>query len=163
MEKKADRTYRIPMEVTEETIRDFEINREDVVPIKIGSRSARGIMVPATKEEYEAYMRPLWREAKRKERHGSDFSADLAADMYELEIPAKTDIAREAEEKETRLALAAALEKLSASDRDILTLFAEGIKEKEIAERLSLTVRGVRYRKEAALRRLRAAFLSSSS
>ena len=60
--------YSIPMEVTANTIRDFGINRSEVVPAKIGDRMVNAIYVPCTKEQYYAYMRPIWAEMQREER-----------------------------------------------------------------------------------------------
>lgn len=60
--------YSIPMEVTAETIRDFGIKRTDIVPAKIGDKIVSAIMVPCTKEQYYAYMRPIWTEMQREER-----------------------------------------------------------------------------------------------
>ena len=60
--------YSIPMEVTAETIRDFGISRSDIVPAKIGDKIVSVIMVPCTKEQYYAYMRPIWAEMQREER-----------------------------------------------------------------------------------------------
>lgn len=68
MKKNEKETYLIPMEVTRETIKDYSIKKEDVVPAKIGNKIVSAIMVPATKEQYEAYMRPIWAEMKREER-----------------------------------------------------------------------------------------------
>lgn len=63
--KNSDKQYFIPMEVTKETIDAFDINREDVVWQKIGNKPVRVVMIPATKEQYYEYMRPLWREDKK--------------------------------------------------------------------------------------------------
>ena len=60
--------YSIPMEITTETIRDFGIKRADIMPAKIGDKIVSAIMVPCTKEQYYAYMRPLWTEIQREER-----------------------------------------------------------------------------------------------
>ena len=60
--------YSIPMEITAETIRDFGIKRADSVPAKIGNKIVSVIMVPCTKEQYYAYMRPIWAEMQREER-----------------------------------------------------------------------------------------------
>lgn len=60
--------YSIPMEVTAETIRDFDIKRADIVPAKIGNKIVSAIMVLCTKEQYYAYMRPIWAEMQREER-----------------------------------------------------------------------------------------------
>lgn len=68
MTKNEKETYLIPMEVTRETIKDYCIKTEEVVPAKIGNKIVSAIMIPATKEQYEEYMRPLWAEMKRGER-----------------------------------------------------------------------------------------------
>lgn len=60
--------YSIPMEVTAETIRDFYIKRSDIVPAKIGDKIVSAVMVPCTKAQYYAYMRPIWTEMQREER-----------------------------------------------------------------------------------------------
>jgi hypothetical protein len=60
--------YSIPLEVTAETIRDFDIKRADIVPSKIGNKIVSAIMVPCTKAQYYAYMRPIWAEMQREER-----------------------------------------------------------------------------------------------
>lgn len=52
--------YFIPMEVTKETIKDFNLDSSQVVPAKIGNKIVSAIMIPATKEQYDAYMQPLW-------------------------------------------------------------------------------------------------------
>ncbi len=154
MEK--ERNYRIPMEMTEEAIRDFGIPREEIVPLTIGSRRTRGILVAATQEEYEAYMRPLWREEKRRERHAGEVSADYAADTYRLEIASETNIEAETEQKEMKETLRAALSCLSETDREILQMVAEGKKTAEIAAHLSVSARAVRYKKESAFAKARA-------
>lgn len=56
--------YAIPMEVTNETIKDFNIDPSKVVWTKIGNKKVRAYMVPCTEEQYYEYMRPLWREDK---------------------------------------------------------------------------------------------------
>lgn len=65
---KDNEQYSIPMEITAETIYDFDIKRADIVPAKIGDKIVSAIMVPCTKEQYYAYMRPLWTEMQREER-----------------------------------------------------------------------------------------------
>ena len=52
--------YCIPMEVTEETIKDYEIDPSDVVWSKIGNRWIRAIMIPTTKEFYYDYWTRLY-------------------------------------------------------------------------------------------------------
>ena len=47
-----NKKYFIPMEVTPETIKAFNINAEDVQWSRIGNKPTRVIMVPATEEQY---------------------------------------------------------------------------------------------------------------
>lgn len=68
MLKNDNQKYLIPMEVTRETIRDLGIEKGNIVPAKIGNKIVSAIMVPATKEQYEAFMRPIWAEMKREDR-----------------------------------------------------------------------------------------------
>ena len=51
--------------------------------------------------------------------------------------------------------LRAAFAHLPEADREILKMLAEGKKTAEIAARLSVSTRAVRYKKEAALSKLR--------
>ena len=60
--------YFIPMQVTPKIIEEFGINAKEVKWTKIGNKSVRVIMVPATEEQYYEYMRPLWREDKQNQR-----------------------------------------------------------------------------------------------
>ena len=62
--------YAIPMEVTEETITDFGIDRKEVKAVKMRGRKIKCIFVPSTKEQYLAYMQPLEAEWKQDEREG---------------------------------------------------------------------------------------------
>ena len=68
--KKQDKQYQIPMVVTDEVIRDFGIQSEDVTWRRIGNRKCRVVMVDETEEEYRAYMAPIWAEIKREDRDG---------------------------------------------------------------------------------------------
>lgn len=69
-DNQSQKQYQIPMAVTDETIRDYHINPADVTWTRIGDRKCRAVLIPCTKEQYEAYMRPIWREMKRNEREG---------------------------------------------------------------------------------------------
>ncbi len=155
MERKEERQYKIPMEMTAEVAADFGISRKELTPMKIGNRRTRGIFVPVTKEVYDAYMRPLWREAKREERHETPFSLEWGRDEYAWEIPADMDVAEEVEKKESVAAVRKALADLSEKDREILSLVADGRPVSEIAKRMGMSERGVRYRKSAALLRMK--------
>lgn len=70
LKKTQDKQYQIPMKVTNETIRDFEINPEDITWRRIGNRKCRVVLENATEDVYRAYMEPDWTESKREERDG---------------------------------------------------------------------------------------------
>lgn len=89
MTKKDKQTHLIPMEVTRETIKDYGIKKEDVVPAKIGNKIVSAIMVPATKEQYEEYMRPLWAEMKREERSRRCIVSDGKGRLKRCEMDCK--------------------------------------------------------------------------
>jgi len=61
--------YRIPMEVTPETIREFELNPKDVTWTRIGNKPVKVVWVPCTEEEYYQFMRPIWRQMKNAQNH----------------------------------------------------------------------------------------------
>lgn len=69
LQTKSEKQYYIPMEVNETSKEFFIANgfdlSTDAVWTKIGHRTVRAIMIPATKEQYLEYMRPLWREDKQ--------------------------------------------------------------------------------------------------
>ena len=60
--------YYIPMEVKKDTIITPEYESAPRQWSKIGNRMVRTILIPATKEQYEAYMQPEWKENKRQQR-----------------------------------------------------------------------------------------------
>ena len=72
LQTKSEKQYYIPMEVNETSKEFFIANgfdlSTDAVWTKIGHRTVRAIMIPATKEQYLEYMRPLWREDKQGKR-----------------------------------------------------------------------------------------------
>lgn len=67
---KESKKFQIPMVVTNETIRDFEIKPEDITWRRIGNRKCRVVLVDVTEAEYRAYMAPIWSEIKREDRDG---------------------------------------------------------------------------------------------
>lgn len=60
--------YFIPLQVKEGTIITKEFEDAPRMWSKIGNRRVYAILIPATKEQYEAYMRPEWKEDKRQQR-----------------------------------------------------------------------------------------------
>ena len=82
--------YFIPMEVNKDTIKDFNIDRLQVVPAKIGNKIVSAILVPATKEQYEAFMQPLWAEMKREERSRRCTGSDGKGKLKRCELDCKS-------------------------------------------------------------------------
>ena len=82
--------YFIPMEVTKDTIKDFNLDSSQVVLAKIGNKIVSAIMVPATKEQYEAFMQPLWAEMKREERSRRCTVSDGKGKLKRCELDCKS-------------------------------------------------------------------------
>ena len=81
--------YFIPMEVTKETIKDFNLDSSQMVPAKIGNKMVSAIMIPAAKEQYEAFMHPLWAEMKREERSRRCTVSDGKGKLKRCELDCK--------------------------------------------------------------------------
>lgn len=141
----------IPMEVTAQTVKDFGLDASKVEWFRIGNKLARVIKVEATEEQYAEYMRPLWREAKRSQRHSDEMSTDK---LYEL-TDQDTDIAGDIIKKELIQELRRSLAALEDLDCTIMEMFANGSSESEIGEAVGMSQRGVGKRKQRILLRLR--------
>ncbi len=153
-QKGKDKKYFIPMEVTNETIRDYRINPKDVVWSKIGFKRVRTILVEATKEQYYAYMRPLWREAKREERENKYLetkmvSLDYLLDEFEFEIVDESvSIEESIIRKELIEKLYSLIEELEELDKKIINLLLEGKTEREIESTVKVCQKTVNNRKQ---------------
>ena len=90
MSKHDNQKYFIPMEVTKETIKDFNLDSSQVVPAKIGNKIMSTTMIPATKEQYDAYMQPLWAEMKREERGRRCAVSDGKGKLKRCELDCKS-------------------------------------------------------------------------
>ena len=138
----------IPLELTPETVITEPYKECEVRWSKIGCRMVRTILIPATEEQYRAYMRPLWREDKRQQRHGADEeSVDRARDDYELEVPDDFDLEESILKKERLMALRRELAALQDIDRTILTMIADGFSEAAVGESVGLSQKAVNKRK----------------
>lgn len=160
--KKSDKQYFIPMEVTKETIDAFDINREDVVWQKIGNKSIRVVMIPATKKQYYEYMHPLWREDKKEQRQHEkrmngegDISLDSLYDNNEFEFADSYDIEEDLMKKELLEALRKELSALEEIDRKIIKLFGEGYSESAIGSEIGMSQKGVNKRKKKIFLKLK--------
>ena len=157
--------YFIPLEVKEGTIITKEYEEAPRQWSKIGNRKVRTILIPATKEQYEAYMRPEWKEDKRQQRlaekrrkqeenktlQGWDTPVSYEQ-LQETEygFPEETGQAglEEILEKEELLeALRRELAQLEELDRTILERFSHGISEAAIGREVGLSQKGVNKRK----------------
>lgn len=140
--------YFIPLELTPETVITEQYKNCEVRWSKIGCRRVRTILIPATEEQYRAYMRPLWREDKRQQRHGADeTSADRAQDDYELEVPDDFDLEEIVLKKEVLIALRRELAALQDADQTILMMIANGSSEAAIGKAVGLSQKAVNKRK----------------
>ena len=156
LQTSSTQTRYIPMEVTNETIEDFGIDKSKVEWSKIGNKRVKVIKVPATEAEYSAYMRPLWREEKRKQRHSDEVSTDQLYDENEYEAAdPNTDIEGDFIKKELIRELRKSLAELEELDRTIIEMFSHGSSEAEIGQAVGMSQRGVGKRKQRILLKLR--------
>lgn len=140
--------YYIPLEITLETIITEEYKDSEIQWSRIGNRRVRTILIPATKEQYYEYMRPLWREDKRQQRHGTDeLSADKALDDYELEVPDDFNLEETVVKKELLAALHHELVAMQDIDRIILMMTAGGSSEAATGKAVGLSQKAVNKRK----------------
>lgn len=140
--------YYIPLERTPETVITEEYKDCEVRWSKIGCRKIRTVLIPATEEQYRAYMRPIWREDKRKQRHGDDeVSADKLRDEFKLEPECDFNLEEEVVKKELLAALRHELAALQDIDRTILLMLADGSSEAAIGKAVGLSQKAVNKRK----------------
>lgn len=144
---KAKRFY-IPLELTPDTVVTEPYKDCEVRWSKIGCRMVRTILIPATEEQYRAYMRPLWREDKRQQRHGDDeVSADKLRDECELEPECDFNLEEIVLKKEVLAALRRELVALQDADQTILMMIANGSSEAAIGKAVGLSQKAVNKRK----------------
>ena len=160
LQAKSEKQYYIPMEVNETSKEFFIANgfdlSNDAVWTKIGHRTVRAIMIPATKGQYMEYMRPLWREAKQAQRASKQederkmlpVSLDQLYASTEYEMSDEADLEEDLIKQEMLKELHAALDELEEMDRTIMKMFGDGATEKQIAEVVHLSQKGVNKRKK---------------
>lgn len=153
----SNKQYRIPMEVTKETILDYGINPTELVWTKVGNRRVRALMVPVTEEIYYEFMRPLWREDKRNQRAEPMVSLDKLYDEDNYEISDNTNINIEDTYMKKLLIdeLHRALDELDEMDRIIMDLFSNGDTESKIGKIIGMSQKGVNKRKHRILEKLK--------
>ena len=86
-----DKQYFIPVEMDRETYNSLVGAKNfKYCPIRVGVRDTFGILVPATKEQYQAHMQPLWAEMKREERGRRCTISDGKGKLKRCELDCKT-------------------------------------------------------------------------
>ena len=160
LQTKSEKQYYIPMEVNETSKEFFIANgfdlSTDAVWTKIGHRTVRAIMIPATKEQYLEYMRPMWREDKQAQRANKQedkrkmlpVSLNQLYEDTEYEMSDETNLEEDFIKQEMLKELRAALDELEEIDRTIMKMFGDGATEKQIAEVVHLSQKGVNKRKK---------------
>lgn len=159
-----NRKFFIPMEVTPETIKAFDIDVEEVQWSKIGNKKVKAIMVPATEEQYYEYMRPLWREDKQNQRASKQedegktkpVSLDQLYEDTEYEaVDPGTDVEATLMKKLLIAELHKALDELEEIDRTIMEMYSQDCTETQIGQAVGMSQRGVGKRKQRILLKLR--------
>ena len=147
--------YYIPYELKRGTVLTPEYINAPRHWSKIGNRLVRTILVPTTKEVYAAYMRPEWREDKRRQRNEErNLSSDEVYDVYELELEDEFNLEENVIKKDVLGALRQELATLKQMDRIILLMAAEGFSEKVIGYKVGMSQKGVNKRKHRLLKQL---------
>ena len=160
--------YFIPMEVTTETIRDFNIDPKDVEWRWIGNSREEVVKIPVTEKVYREYMRPIWREQKEATRakklcvnqsrkdackHDCDHCTQPVFRESSIDMmPEKAVSSMSLEDfcigKLMIEQLLEAMEDLAPEDRRLLQLIGEGESERTIAEILGKSKTAVHKRKD---------------
>jgi len=154
--QKTEKSYYVPMEVTDETIKGFCIDPSTVKWTKIGNRTVRVILVKSDKETYDTYMRSEWKEDKYQQRHGYSMSSlDSLLSDYGIEpVDGSSSVEGEVMKREFLSILRAFLSKLEEIDRTIVLMHLGGKSERDIAPVVRMSQRGVGKRKKRLLEEL---------
>lgn len=143
-----EKKYYAPLEITSGMVIPMQYRGYKIRWTKIGNRTVRAILIPVSEAVYREFMRPLWREDKRRQRHGSDeVSADKMYEDFELEFPDDFDLEKIVMKKELLAALRRELVALQAIDRTILTMIANGYSEAAVGKAVGLSQKAVNKRK----------------
>lgn len=152
---KSRKQFYIPLELTDGTVITEDYQFCEIRRSKIGNKLVRAILIPATEEQYYAFMRPEWREDKRRQRHAAqETSSDWIREAYELEPESDFDLEETVIKEEQLTALRRELEALKKVDRTILQMIAEGYSETVIGHEVELSQKGVNKRKHRLLEQL---------
>ena len=151
--------YAIPMEVTNETIRDYGIDPSKVIWTKIGNKKVRAFMVPCTEEQYYEYMRPLWREDKNAQNREAMESLEKMTENLDFVPKAAFGIEDSVVGNMVLEALIAHLNNIGFEYGDIFRMIYNGGKTEGIQKAFGLKKSTAIYRMKRA-RELAAEFIS---
>lgn len=151
--------YEIPMEVTNETIRDFGIDPSRVVWTKIGNKKVRAFMVPCTKEQYYEYMRPFWREDKNAQNREAMESLEKMAEDLDFDPAAAFSMEDKVVGNMVLEALIDHLNNIGSEYGDIFKMIYDGGKTEAVQKAFGLKKSTAIHRMKRA-RELAAEFIS---
>lgn len=149
--------YYINLEVTPEFIQANGLNPKEIEWGYVGRRRTRVYKVQVTREQYLAYMDPVWNEEKREQRarawqfeHETSrlVSLDKLFEDTEFEFADPHYFLEDLCKQQTIYELRHALEKLEELDRTIAILFSENWTEAEIGKKVGLSQKAVNKRKK---------------
>lgn len=167
--KKEKQCYQIPFEVTKETCVTVDFKNQPLKCLQIGIRKFPGFLIPVSEKVYQEYMRPEWKDDKRKQRQAENRRKREKAQetgtkdktikpwdtpvSYErlrekgFEVGAGYEIEDSFFKKELIRKLRELLAELKEMDRIIMMMVAEGYPEAEIAKVVGLSQKGVNKHK----------------
>ena len=153
--EKVTTEFNIPMEVTDETIRDFRIAPQMIKWAKIGSRKVRVTMIPVNENVYRTYMQDIWREEKRNQRSRVVMSLDEQFDEKGFDVANESSFENNVEMNERISAIYDFIDTLDETNQTILKMIIDGETEQAISKRVSLCQKTVNNRKHKLQERLR--------
>ena len=169
--------YQIPMEVTDETIRDYGLTQKDIVTTKIGNRTVRAFYVDVDEAVYYAYMRPEWKEDKRRQREQRGMTVNrfgnlvtcnkdcqtcedqghcqrrvisyegLVEDGYDPES-SNAGVEELVERRERIAEVGRCVAELNPEEQAIAAVLARGLTDRKAAERLGMAQSSYSYKKK---------------
>ena len=140
--------YVIPLEIPADRITATEYENFKVDWFKMGKRMVKAVLIPTSKEVYNEYMRPVWREDKYQQRRANkENSINEAHDKYDLEVQADFNLEEIVIDKILLSKLNKALNKLSEIDKTILLMYAYGFSESAIGKKVGLSQKSINKRK----------------
>lgn len=163
-----EKQFFIPMEIITDEDKEFArahgYTEQDVRWWKIGAIPKRAILILCEEEVYRAYMRPIWREMKAKERLKAfmeengivESSYEHLVDEYNLEI---VDTDMDLDKKLLLSELKELQEGLESTlDKKIIEMVQDGYSEKLIAEVVGVSQKTVNNHKNKIFEEFREYF-----